>query len=86
MRTLGVLLAALLLAGCSGQAVDTDEIEATIAKQMRDQIDGNPNVACPDGLDWQTGGEFHCIAKVDGQTARVTVTMENDTDWTWKVD
>ena len=89
MKPMGVLLAALLLAGCSSaQAVDTNEIEATIARQMQRQIDedSRPEVNCPDGLDWQAGSEFHCLARLGDESARVTVTMENDQEWTWTVD
>ena len=87
MKLMGVLVAALLLAGCSGQSVDTGEIEATIARQMQRQIDsgGRPKISCPDDLEWRAGSDFHCIAKLDGHSARVTVTMENDRDWTWTV-
>lgn len=84
MKTMGVLLAALLLASCSSQATDTDAIEATITRQMTHQLDGQTaRVACPDQVEWEAGRDFHCLAKVGKQTVRVTVTVEGDKDWTW---
>jgi hypothetical protein len=84
MKTMGVLLAALLLAGCSGEAADVDGIESTITRQMQRQLHGKAaKVACPDDIEWQAGSEFHCLAKAGGRSYRVTVSMENDADWTW---
>lgn len=78
----------LLLTGC-GAKIDTDAVEDDIEAGILDQTNAHVTADCPDDIDLEVGGEFHCIVTSDvlGQTARVTVTMENDDgDITWAVD
>lgn len=79
------LAAVLLLTGCSADEADIPQVESTIEKWAVEQHIGRVSVDCPDSIDWDTGENFHCVmTDKGGETARVTVTMENDDgDVTW---
>lgn len=84
---LGVVLLAALTA--CGQEADIPAIESEITTWAEDNSPEGTDIEvdCPDTIEWRTGGDFHCIVSdQNGETVRVTVTMENDDgDVTWVV-
>lgn len=84
---LGVLLIPLV-ASCSTAEADLPVIEQEIEAGVEDQTQQRGvQVDCPEQIDWEAGGEFHCFAEDrSGQTARITVHMENEAgEWSWVV-
>ena len=84
-RLLGIVLL-VGLTGCGGGGeADIPYIEDMIASSYHDQTGQEVSVDCPDQIDWETGGDFHCFAEDDaGQGVQITVSMENDAgEWTW---
>jgi hypothetical protein len=89
MKITGVLLAALLLAGCADKAeANIPGVESEIAAGLQEKVGGAYEVECPDHITWKAGGEFHCFATdSQGESARITVSMENaEGEWSWVVD
>lgn len=68
----------------SQMEADIPAIENAIVEDQADQGFA-VSVDCPSSVDWEVGGEFHCIATDDQDGRyRVTVSMENaDGDVTW---
>lgn len=68
--------------------VDIAGVEQQIRDGVKDQSGTNVTVDCPDSIDWDTGGEFHCIVEDNqGNRATATVSMENDDgEITWRIE
>lgn len=81
------LLALAPLAACSQPEVDTPSVEQRIERQIGRQVHDTVTVHCPDGVKWQTGGDFHCFARDSGgNQERITVSMETDGGaYSWQV-
>lgn len=85
---LWICLALLPLAACGTDEVDTPHVEDVIARKMTKEVDDVVRVSCPSGVTWESGRDFHCIAR-DGQGAKVRVTVSMETDdgqFSWTVD
>lgn len=76
----------LTACGGGGEA-DIPTIQEKIEGGIHDQLGQRVTVDCPSQIDWEAGEEFHCFAEDgSGQSARVTVTMENDDgEWSWQM-
>ena len=88
MRTTGVIAVLLLLAGCgeSDQA-DVRTMEREIASAYTEQSGVDATVACPDAVQWETGGDFRCeLDAGDYGSTLITVYMQTDAgEWAWEV-
>lgn len=86
LRLLGLATGVLLLAGCSSEEVDSTRIEQVVERQLGRQVGGDVSVRCPEGVEWRTGEDFHCVARLGGRQGRVEVTMETDAgDISWEL-
>ena len=52
--------ALLVLTGCSVSEVDIDVVEEDITSGIKEQLDSEATVDCPDQVDWKTGDSFTC--------------------------
>ena len=70
-------VAVLAAAGCGG--IDTDKAEAEIEKGIREQTRVREvKVDCPDDVEAKKGDTFECRATGEGESARVSVTQQDD--------
>jgi hypothetical protein len=90
MRRIGAVLLVLALAAC-GNKPDTlnhaklvDDIHTWAVK--KEKADPSVKVDCPGDIEIKAGTEFHCLLRGGNQTARLTVTIENNDGYvTWVV-
>lgn len=79
----------LALPGCSfstgSDKLDTDKLEREVVKGIKEQLNIDATVTCPDDVKVKAGDVFECQAKSsDGTTGTVTVTQKDDkgnVDW-----
>jgi hypothetical protein len=79
----------LALPGCSfstgSDSLDTDKLEREVVKGIKEQLNIDATVTCPDDVKAEAGDVFTCEARSsDGTTATVTVTQKDDdgnVDW-----
>lgn len=79
----------LALPGCSfstgSDTLDIDKLEREVAKGIKDQLNIDATVTCPDDVKAKAGDVFECEAtSSDGSSAAVTVTQKDDegnVDW-----
>lgn len=74
----GAVVGMTLLSGCGGAEADIPAIEAELGDWANQQGLAAATVDCPTSVDWEVGGDFHCVITSAGQTYRVSVTMEDD--------
>jgi Domain of unknown function (DUF4333) len=79
-RGFGLLLACTVavLAACGGSdALDGNDVEQTISKQLRKDFTGAPIGAtnCPKEIKKKTGDEFSCTATVGNEAVPIAVTQ-----------
>lgn len=67
--------------------VDVPAMEAYIEHGLNEQFPDarTVNVDCPDDVEWKTGSSFHCVAYVNHQSVLITVSMETDTEYIWRI-
>ena len=71
--------ALLLLTGCGISEVDIDVVEEDITSGVKEQLDQDVTVDCPDQVDWKTGESFTCdVEDADGNVREANVEMLND--------
>jgi hypothetical protein len=71
--------ALLTLTACGVTEVDIDAVEENITSEVKDQLDADVTVDCPDQVDWETGESFTCdVAAEEGTTRQANVTMVDD--------
>ncbi len=90
-----VLLAAVLLAGCSAEVtigdntVDSDRTAEAVGSYLRQQVPDAQvgSVACPEDVKVAEGASFQCTAEVAGSQLPVTVTLSHvkDGDYTYEL-
>lgn len=75
-----VVVAVLVLAGCSGDDYDVATAEREIGRFVDRTYEGieTGEVTCPDDVDAKKGTKFDCTAEVEGQDLRIAVTMTDD--------
>lgn len=73
---------AVLLAGCGGKTINSDDLEQKLANLLAPQAGEDPknvSVDCPDDQEVKKGRKFDCeITTTDGSKVRVVVTLTND--------
>ena len=70
--------ALLMLTSCGVSEVDIPVVEESITKGVKEQLDVEATVDCPDQVDWKKGDTFDCdIEGVEG-VSKATVTMKDD--------
>ncbi|MGH8905872.1 MAG: DUF4333 domain-containing protein [Egibacteraceae bacterium] len=91
-RVCQIVLAALLLAGCSDQApaareLNTQRLQDQLATGIQAQTGVVVAVRCPGNVRLETGDEFQCaLTAGDGSTRQVAVTQRDDRgNVSWKV-
>jgi hypothetical protein len=86
LKKLIAAAALLVLTGCGVSEVDVDAVQDDIVSGVKDQLNEDVTVDCPDQVDWKTGGTFQCEVKdSDGNTRQAKVTMADDdgnVEWT----
>jgi hypothetical protein len=73
--------AALALAACGAQTIDSGDLEAQLAEQLSAEADLDPagvSVSCPDDIEAEEGHQFECILTANGDDATVEVTLTDD--------
>ena len=61
--------ALLMLTSCGASEVDIDVVEEDITSGVKEQLDVDATVDCPDQVDWETGKRFDCdVEGVEGST------------------
>jgi hypothetical protein len=75
---LASVTAALALAACGTQQLDTAEAEKTIADRLGQQAGTKVTINCPDDVEIKKGDTFECTAKARKDTAKVKVTQLDD--------
>jgi len=84
MKWLALGTLAIALSSCAAEEADMGRIERQIAFQMRQQgAVKQVRVDCPTGVDWKPGETFDCTAFGGGQSAKITVLMEDDLQYEW---
>jgi hypothetical protein len=82
MKLLAALIAAsaLLLAGCGGTTLDTQNLEETLPKDLRPVVSSPvKSASCPSDIDVEKGKEFSCkIVLVDGTKKTVHLRLTDD--------
>ena len=75
-----VVIAALGLAGCGSDTLDSGDIESEVVPQIEDQTGTrNVEVACPDDVEAEEGAVFECDVSAEGGVeAKLKVTQEDD--------
>lgn len=75
-----VVIAALGLAGCGSDTLDSGDIENEVVPQIEDQTGTrNVEVACPDDVEAEEGAVFECDVSAEGGVeAKLKVTQEDD--------
>ena len=76
--TVAATAAALSLAACGTQQLDTAEAERTIADRLGKQARTKVTIRCPDDVEIKKGDTFTCDAKARNDTAKVKVTQLDD--------
>lgn len=83
------IVAVGLFALLRDEPLQTDEIERDIRDDMAGQLGvdrAELRVDCPSTVDWDANEEFNCVAEdSQGTRATVTVSMDNDEEYTWVV-
>jgi hypothetical protein len=76
--SLACATAALALAACGTQKLDTEEAEKTIANRLGEQAKTKVAINCPDDVEIKKGDTFTCDAKAKNDNAKVKVTQLDD--------
>jgi predicted component of type VI protein secretion system len=85
--TLACAAAAVAVAGCGSQQLDTEEAERTIADRLGKQAGTKVTIDCPDDVEIKKGDTFNCEAKARNDTAKVKVTqLDDEGNVRWKVE
>jgi len=72
------LAALLTLTACGVSEVDIPVVEKSITDGVKEQLDADATVDCPDQVDWKKGESFTCdVEGVEG-TEEANVTMTDD--------
>lgn len=75
------VLVAFGLAGaaCSNE-IDDAELEKSITEKAEEAFDGYDlgEVDCPEGIELEAGDVFECTLEIEGETATIVVTQEDD--------
>jgi hypothetical protein len=90
VRYLAVLALAIVIAACGSSTPTLDH--AKLVSEIhtwavdKEKADPSVRVQCPDDIEIKAGSTFHCLLSAGKQTARLTVTIENDKGYvTWVV-
>jgi hypothetical protein len=79
--------AALALAACGSEQLDTAEAEETIGKRLGDQAGTRVTIDCPDDVELKKGDTFTCNARSRTDRAKVKVTqLDDDGNVRWEVE
>jgi hypothetical protein len=84
---LAVIGASAVIGGRS-KTIDDVRLESKIKTWAVEKQDASPSVkvSCPSGVQIKSGATFHCLLSAGRETARLTVTIENNNgDVTWVV-
>lgn len=78
LKKMFAVAALLMLTSCGVSEVDIPVVEESITDGVKEDLDIEATVDCPEQVDWKTGDTFTCdVEGVDGfPTAEVT--MEDD--------
>ena len=78
LKTAIAVTALLMLTSCGVSEVDIPVVESSIKDGVKEQLDADASVDCPDQVDWKKGGTFTCdVEGVEG-TKEAVVTMTDD--------
>ena len=55
--------ALLMLTSCGASEVDIDVVEEDITSGVKEQLDVDATVDCPDQVDWETGKSFTATSR-----------------------
>jgi Domain of unknown function (DUF4333) len=82
------LAAALAAGGCGTKTVNTDKAAEEIEKGLTEQLNvKNVEVTCPDDVEAKKGDTFECTAKAQGESAKISVTQQDDDgNVRWKLE
>jgi predicted component of type VI protein secretion system len=85
--SLACVIAAVALAACGAQQLDTAEAEKTIANRLGEQAGTKVTINCPDDVEIKKGDTFNCEAKARKDTAKVKVTqLDDEGNVRWEVE
>ena len=70
--------ALLMLTACGASEVDIDVVEESITDGVKEDLDADATVDCPDQVDWKTGESFTCAVEGVEGTSEAKVTMIDD--------
>jgi Domain of unknown function (DUF4333) len=85
--SLACVTAAVALAGCGTQQLDTAEAEKTISDRLGKQAGTKVTINCPDDVEIKKGDTFTCDAKARNDTAKVKVTqLDDEGNVRWQVE
>src|SRR3954464_1410398 len=78
------LLATAVLSSCGGSVsvgktvLNTEEVERSIEKSIREQRHLDASVTCPVNIEQKKGNDFSCYADVNGKRFEFKVTQTDD--------
>jgi Domain of unknown function (DUF4333) len=85
--SLACAAAALALAACGTEQLDTEEAEKTIGKRLGDQSGTKVTIDCPDDVELKKGDTFNCNARSRTDRAKVKVTqLDDEGNVRWEVE
>ena len=81
---LAIVAAGVLVAGCGGDEIDTDQMEQDLVGQLSLDAGVDPaevSVECPEGQEAEEGNEFQCtLTAPNGDEVAVDVTITEGGD------
>jgi hypothetical protein len=87
--TLALLVASVVATSCTPSALDTDQLERRLGRELSERLDRSGIVVeCPGDVVVEAGSRFACVARARGETEglRILVTQQNDEgDVTWEI-
>ncbi len=85
LRKATVAAALLTLTACGAAEVDIPVVEEDIVSGVKEDLDMDATVECPDQVDWETGTSFTCdVEGVEGAN-EAKVTMEEGDQVSWEL-
>ena len=77
-------IALVAVAGFAACSSDSESVEDEIADQLESELDldGKPDVTCPEDADANEGETFECTAEFEGEEITLTIEFTSDTEFT----
>ena len=78
--------ALLMLTACGASEVDIDVVEESITDGVKEDLDADATVTCPDQVDWKTGDSFTCeVEGVEGASEANVTMVDDDGQVEWEL-